>query len=120
MSTELNQENFRRIYRLNWVLCGPLLLLFGWPYYLLVVPGAGPQAALTGGFLFSLTFTLTVLHGHIAVALGSLHIDQYYAWQMSKKALSRLAFHPVLFTTRFRVIVFSISIVLLIGSLTLK
>ena len=30
MSTELNQENFRRIYRLNWILCGPLLLLFGW------------------------------------------------------------------------------------------
>ena len=91
--------------------------MFGWPYYLLVVPGAGVEVGLAGGFLFSLTFTLTILHGHIAVALGSLHIDQYYGWQMSKKALSRLAFHPVLFTTRFRVMVFSISIVLLMGSL---
>ncbi|MCC5925043.1 MAG: hypothetical protein JJU41_00660 [Bacteroidetes bacterium] len=107
---ELQEANFSRIYRINWLICGPLLVLFGWPYYLLISPDAEQSIALAGSFFFSLTFTLTIIHGHIAVALGALHMDVYYEWHKKSARFPKIPFHPVLFTTRFRLTSFLVSV----------
>jgi hypothetical protein len=116
---ELHQKNFERIYRINWVLCGPFLLMFGWPYYMVASLFCPDIAALTGALFFSIPFTLTILHGHISVAIGTLHRDQYYSWQARRNRLFRVSFHPVLFTTRFRLILLLISLLIMgLGWLT--
>jgi hypothetical protein len=110
---ELAKKNFERIYRINWVLCGPFLLMFGWPYYMVASLFSPTLLALTGALFFSIPFTLTILHGHISVAVGALHRDQFYDWQSRRNKFFRVSFHPVLFTTRFRLILLSISLMLM-------
>lgn len=117
--SELNDDNFSRIYKINWLICGPLLVMFAWPYYLLSIYFSPALYSLAGSFFFSLTFTLTVIHGHIAIALGTFHIDTYYDWHKRTMRLPWINFHPLVFTTRFRLLCLAISIVMLIGGVLL-
>lgn len=115
-NSELSEKKFKRICVINWLLSIPLLVLFGGPYlfmgqYLEI----HPQLAYAGALIFSVPFTLTILHGHVTIALGSLHRHHYYNW-LDKKALTYgLFFHPVFASTRFRLILVVCSIVLLLG-----
>lgn len=115
MSTaELNEKNYARIYRINWLICGPLLILFGWPFYIIVESMMSPLLAYISALFFSIPFTLTILHGHISVALGVLHRDNYYSWQRKKKSLLRLLLHPALFSTRLRLSLLAIALIFLL------
>lgn len=115
MSEELTERNFTRIYRLNWAICGPLLVLFGWPYYLVASTMLGEPVGLIGSFFFSLSFTLTIIHGHIAVAVGALQMETYHAWHQQSSGFFRFAFHPVLFSTRFRLLSLILSLLLVLA-----
>lgn len=119
MSDELNLGNYKRIYKLNWLICGPLLLLFAWPYLLIAdILEIEEITGLIGSIFFSIPFTLTVLHGHISVAVGSLHRTRYYIWQTSLPGVFKYPFHPMLFKTRIRLIIVGVSIgMLLVGYL---
>lgn len=118
---ELTETNYNRIYRLNWLISGPLLVILGWPYLLLAeVLELNFLSALLGALFFSVPFSLTILHGHISVAVGTLHRDRYYAWQNTKTGVYKYTFNPVLFTTRVRLILISLSILILVLGLILK
>jgi hypothetical protein len=115
---ELTESNYQRIYRINWGLSGPLLLLFAWPYALAAeILGNPPILVYMGALFFSVPFTLTVIHGHISMALGSLHRDMFYAWQTKKGIIFRYFFHPMLFRTRFRLAMILASFIGLLAGL---
>lgn len=121
MGDELNVTNYKRIYKLNWLICGPLLLLFAWPYLLLAELLSIPDLlALTGAIFFSIPFSLTVLHGHISVAVGSLHRTRYYGWQTNLSGIFKYPFHPVLFRTRIRLAIIGLSLIILLIGFFLK
>lgn len=110
---ELNIDNFKRINRINWIICGPILFMFSWPYIELGhFFSMNPGLTLIGSFFFSVPFTLTILHGHISIAVGPLHSARYYEWQQNKTGIFKLMFHPVLFGTRVRVMLIVLSAVL--------
>jgi len=112
-TSELNAKNFIRISLINWSLAVPFLLLFSWPYYffarlmefhtLIVLPGA---------LLFGLPFMITLLHGHVTLALGAAHRDRYYEFLTSFPFTYGLLFHPIIIRTRFRLTVLSASVAL--------
>ncbi len=110
--SEINEKNFKRIYRINWILCGPLLLIFSWPYLIIGEMAELPLLfLLTGSLFFAVPFTLTVLHGHISVALGTLQRGLYYEWQKKKVGFFKYPFHPVLFMTRMRIVMIGFSLI---------
>jgi len=116
-TSELNPKNYRRIFWINCLLALPLIALFAWPYiafsHLLTIP---PIIFYPGALFFSLPFALTILHGHVTLALGSVHRPHYYSWLGEHPLTYGLLFHPVLISTRFRLVVFTISIIVfLIG-----
>jgi len=103
VSSELQHSNYRRICALNWLLVGPVLLLFGIPYYIIAQQlVSNPYLWLPGSLLFAMPFMLTVLHGHVTIALGRAHRDHYYEWLSSKPFTAGLGYHPLLLATRFR------------------
>ncbi len=104
MRSELAVANFRRILLVNWLLTGPLLLLFAWPYW--VVVGNLPGAA-----LFALPFALTILHGHISLAVGDAHRNAFFRWHRNSGFPWNWAFHPALFRLRVRFILFTTSLI---------
>lgn len=113
---ELTPENFKRISLINWVLTIPLLILFAWPYtYLGSVAGMEPWILYPGAVLFAAPFTLTILHGHTTLALGSVHRHHYYEWLKDHPLTFGLLFHPVLFTTRLRLILLVASLILFLS-----
>lgn len=119
MSDELNSRNFKRISLINWLISGPLLILFAWPYLIIAGSiGIHELIIVAGSLLFAIPFSLTIIHGHISVAVGPLHRDSYYYWQQNRKGLLKWAFHPELFRTRIRLgMIFSSLAFLLIGVL---
>jgi len=114
---ELSIKNFKRICLINWSLTLPVLLIFAWPYFLMAKwTGISFSTAIVGAFIFSLPFMMTVLHGHVTMALGALHRDKYYNW-LSKYPLSYgFFFHPVMFRTRFRLAIVLIALLLMVIS----
>jgi len=114
-TSELNPKNYRRIFYLNALLSIPLFVIFAWPYVefsqllsiktVIYYPGA---------ILFSLPFTITILHGHVTMALGSIDRHHYYDWLNNRPLTYGLLFHPVFTRTRFRLVVLAISIILFI------
>lgn len=115
---ELTERNFLRIYRINWGISGPLLFLFAWPYVIAGgILGVADLLTFTGALFFAVPFTLTVIHGHIAMALGSLHREVFYAWQRKKGVVFRTLFHPVLFTTRLRLSLLALSFIFLVAGM---
>lgn len=113
--SELSPKNYKRIFYINCLLCVPLLILFAWPYvifnYLLFI---SPEFFYPASLLFSLPFTLTILHGHVTLALGSAHRHHYYNWLKDHAMTYGLFFHPVFISTRFRLVVLALSVIIFI------
>ena len=103
-TSELSHKNFRRICIINWLFTGPVCLVFGMPYYVMAQQFIGnPYLWYPGALLFSMPFMITVLHGHVTMALGKAHRHHYYEWLMAHPYSYGLGFHPFLISTRFRV-----------------
>lgn len=113
--SELSERNFRRICLINWVLKVPALLIFAWPYYLMAKwTGVSLNIAFIGAFVFALPFMMTILHGHVTMALGALHRNHYYSWIERHPLTYGFFFHPVFFRTRFRMLILILSFMLLV------
>lgn len=113
---ELNPLNYRRIAWINWVLSPPLVVLFAWPYaYLAGVLGVPAPAAWIGSVLFALPFMITILHGHVTMALGSAHRHYYYEWLRKRPLGYGLLFHPIVIRTRFRLLLAYASLAVLLA-----
>lgn len=112
---ELSPSNFRRISYINWVITVPLAILFSWPYlYLGRHMEIANWALYPGAIVFATPFVLTILHGHATLALGSLHRGKYYEWLESKPLTFGLLFHPVLASTRLRLAILVVSLILFV------
>lgn len=119
--SELNERNYRRICIINWLLSIPLLLIFAWPYFFLSeLFYINRNIAFAGSILFALPFMLTILHGHVTMALGAVHRHHYYNWLQEKPYTYGLLFHPVVISTRFRLILFFISLVIFVIGLIVR
>lgn len=113
-SSELNEKNFLRICFINWALSVPLLLIFAWPYFFICELFSIPRyISFPGSILFALPFMLTILHGHVTMAVGAAHRMHYYDWLKSYPFTYGLLFHPIIIRTRFRLILFAASILIL-------
>lgn len=111
--SELNESNYRRICIINWALAPPLFLIFAWPYQISSqILEVQVLYSLPGTLLFALPFTLTLLHGHVAMALGHLHIHHFYNWLRKKPLTYGIFYHDILVSTRFRLILLVLSFVL--------
>lgn len=111
--SELSEKNYRRIALLNWSLVLPLLLIFAWPYHLICeLAGIDKAYRYAGSVLFALPFAITILHGHVTMALGSLHRHHFYNWLEKYPTSYGLFFHRVFISTRFRLAVFLTSLAL--------
>lgn len=102
-TSELSEKNYKRICFINWALSVPLLLIFSWPYYLFSrILEVESVIAFTGAILFALPFMLTILHGHVTMALGAVHRHHYYNWLKGYPYTYGVLFHPIVTGTRFR------------------
>ncbi|MGF1670377.1 MAG: hypothetical protein ACFCU6_08015 [Balneolaceae bacterium] len=108
--SELSEKNYRRICFINWALSIPLMLLFAWPYYFICYQlNIERMIALPGSFTFALPFMITILHGHVTLALGFTHRHHYYNWLQNFPLTYGLLFHPTIVRTRFRLSLLIIS-----------
>lgn len=115
--SELNPRNYKRIFYVSVLLSLPALLIFAWPYYVFSsLLGLPVLATYPGALLFSFPFMLTILHGHVTLALGSAHRHHYYHWLSEHPLTYGLLFHPVFTSTRFRLVMLALSLLLLLGS----
>jgi hypothetical protein len=111
---ELSRRNFLRINLINWFLTVPMLILFAWPYYMVCRWFEfGELFSLAGSLLFAFPFMVTILHGHVTMALGALHRHHYYDWLTRYPLTIGFMFHPVMFRTRFRLTLVLISLAML-------
>ena len=93
-SREHAESNYRRISLINWFIAVPLLILFGWPYaYLVTFVGLPRWFAYGGGFVFALPMIMTLIHGHVTMALGYAQRDYYYKWLLKNRRSHGLFFH---------------------------
>ncbi len=105
--SELTEKNYKRINVINWMLTVPMMILFAWPYYTAAkILNVAEFFAYPGAFIFSTAFMLTILHGHVTMALGAAHRVHYYHWLESNPLSFGLLFSSVMTTTRFRIILF--------------
>jgi len=118
---ELTASNYRRISIINWSLSLPLLFLFSWPYYYLCdILTLNFYVSLLGSFLFAVPFAATIVHGHITLALGLAHRMHYYNWVAKRPYRYGYIFHPDFAKTRYRLLLFFISLTLLLITLILS
>lgn len=114
-STELSEKNYLRICFINWALSVPLLLIFAWPYFFVCELYNIPKIiAFPGSIFFALPFMLTLLHGHVTMAVGAAHREHYYNWLQSYPFTYGLLFHPIIIRTRFRLSLFFGSLILIV------
>jgi hypothetical protein len=117
VSSELNEKNYRRITLINWSLTVPLLLIFAWPYYFICeLASIVKYISYPGSILFAIPFMLTILHGHVTMALGTLHRHHYYRWLSKKPFTFGLLFHEILISTRFRLSLLVLSGLILLSA----
>lgn len=120
-SSELTHRNFRKICLINGVLFVPLLFLLSWPYYYAGSLFNFPDVLLQfGAIVFGLPFTLTILHGIVTVSIGSIQRTYFYEWLRSRPYSYGLLFHPIFVSTRFRLILILISLLLFVTGLILN
>lgn len=113
--SELSEKNYRRIAYINWLLSVPILLISSWPYYMMCEQLHISRAvSLPGSIIFALPFMLTILHGHVTMALGATHRHLYYNWLQNHPLTFGLLFHHMITSTRFRLFLFFGSMILLI------
>lgn len=116
MGVEITHRNFTRVSAINWWLTGPSLVFFAWPYLRLSESvGTSELAAMIGAGLFSVSFTLTIVHGHISMAVGELHRVEFHRWTRRRRMPWRLAYHPALFRYRTRLALLALSALALLG-----
>ncbi|MCC5943094.1 MAG: hypothetical protein JJU37_16230 [Balneolaceae bacterium] len=119
--SELSEKNYRRIAYINWLLSVPILLITSWPYYMLSEQlHISRTVSLPGSILFALPFMLTILHGHVTMALGATHRHHYYNWLHNRPLTFGLLFHPVITSTRFRLLLFFMSLILLTAGFLIR
>ncbi len=112
--SELNAKNYKRIFYINCLLSVPLLVLFAWPFVVFSrLLSVSPLIFYPGCLLFSFPFILTILHGHVTLALGSAHRHHYYSWLQNHSLTYGLLYHPMFSRTRFRLVVFALSVMVL-------
>lgn len=112
--SELNEKNYIRICLINWLLTVPLMILFAWPYYFACsILNTEAFLSIPSSLIFATPFMLTILHGHVTMALGSVHRHHYYSWLESKPLSFGLFFHEVFVSTRFRLILLILSLIIL-------
>lgn len=88
-----------------------MIVLFAWPYYYAAkLTGMQEAFRYIGAFLFSIPFMITIIHGHVTMALGSLHRNHYYQWLHEHPFTYGLFYNELLISTRFRLIVLIISL----------
>lgn len=121
MNQELNPKNFKRISIINWLLSVPFFMLFAWPYwYISNFAGIEKFITYAGCIFFSVPFMITILHGHVTMALGEAHRHHYYDWLTKHPLTHGLLFHPITVKTRFRLILLVISGILFVGGFLLQ
>lgn len=112
--SELSESNYKRIALINWILTVPMMVLFAWPYYYASsLVGMDIILRYAGAFIFAVPFMLTILHGHVTMALGSVHRHHYYEWMEANKLSFGLLFHPMFVSTRFRLVMLMASLLFL-------
>ncbi|MDX1672149.1 MAG: hypothetical protein R3211_07390 [Balneolaceae bacterium] len=112
--SELSEQNFKRISLINWLLSPPLLILFSWPYlYLSNILEISRLFAYPGSLFFGFPFMITLLHGHVTMALGPVHRQIYYRWLEEHPYTFGLMFFPIVTRTRFRLVLLGLSLLLL-------
>lgn len=110
---ELNDKNYRRISYVSWALTVPLLFIFSWPYFFVSEFYSFHKAiTFAGSILFGLPFMITILHGHVTLALGAAHRHHYYDWLSDHPLTFGLLFHHIIISTRFRLLLLFISLIL--------
>jgi hypothetical protein len=119
--SELSESNYRRISLINWALSVPTLLIFAWPFFFICeIYGISKAVSFPGSIFFGLPFMLTILHGHVTMALGAAHRKHYYNWLADVPFTYGLLFHPLIISTRFRLALFVISLMILILGFLLR
>lgn len=114
-SSELSEKNYKRISFINWALSVPLLLIFAWPFFFLCdMLNISKTYSFPGSIFFGLPFMLTILHGHVTMALGAAHRKHYYSWLNDNPLTFGLLFHSVIISTRFRLFLFFVSMIILV------
>lgn len=112
--SELSERNFQRIWLINWSLAPAMLILFAWPYFLLCsILGTPELVKWLGAFIFASPFMMTVLHGHVTMSMGAVHRHHYYDWLRKHPFTYGIFFHPVMFRTRFRLMLVIIGLSLI-------
>lgn len=120
-SSELSPKNFKRISIINWLLSMPFFVLFAWPYwYIANFAGIEKIIIYAGCIFFSIPFMITILHGHVTMALGQAHRHHYYEWLNKKPLTFGLFFHPVMMRTRFRLVLLVVSVLIFLAGLFLQ
>lgn len=90
------------------------MILFAWPYYYSgSLLGTSDTIRFIGAFIFALPFMITILHGHVTMALGTTHRDHYYQWLVDHPYSYGLFFSRLEISTRFRLILLILSLLLL-------
>ncbi|HEX6982490.1 MAG TPA: hypothetical protein VF181_06995 [Balneolaceae bacterium] len=118
---ELNPKNYRRICIINWMLAIPFFIIFSWPYvYISSFAGVEKFMAYSGCILFSIPFMITILHGHVTMALGEAHRHHYYDWLNEHLLTYGLLFHPVVTSTRFRLVLLCSSFLVFVAGYLLR
>lgn len=112
--SEFSNSNFIRISLINWILSVPMIVLFAWPYYYTAkLIGLAEALRYIGAFIFSIPFMITIIHGHVTMALGSIHRIHYYSWLKTNPHTFGIFYNEVLISTRFRLILLIISLLFL-------
>jgi hypothetical protein len=113
--SELNTSNYKRIFYINCLLSVPLIVLFAWPYVVFgYTAQIMPVLYYVGALIFSFPFTLTILHGHVTLALGSAHRHHYYIWLEEHPLTYGLLFRALFTSTRFRLVMVALSIIIFV------
>lgn len=114
-SSELNTKNYKRIFWINCLLTLPLLIFFAWPYVVFgYLAELRPVIYYAGAVIFAVPFTLTLLHGHVTLALGSAHRHHYYRWLGNHPLTYGLLFNDIFTSTRFRLVILALSLILFV------
>jgi len=118
---ELNEKNYKRICFINWSLSLPLMLIFAWPYHFICHHlELSEFAAMPGAIIFALPLMITILHGHVTLALGYTHRHHYYNWLKQFPFTYGLLFHPLVVRTRFRMALLILSIIIFVAGVIFR
>jgi|AntAceMinimDraft_1070359.scaffolds.fasta_scaffold14523_2 hypothetical protein len=101
--SELSTKNFHRVGIINLLMSIPLFGLFSWiGFSLCYALQNNWPISLIAATLCAFPMMLTMLHGHVTMAIGVTHRDKYYHWLNQKTNPWGWFFHPIFISTKFR------------------